>query len=159
MISTKRKTWKWNHRTYRNSKILKYFVYLLHIILVLSFLFCFYKQNKLQFITLKILSVFSVHGILQAIILEWVAIAFSRGFSLHMDWTLVSCIAGRFFAIWAIGKTATREATPMRSPHTTTENSPHSLQLEKTCAQQQRPTTAKINLKKKKKVPVQWLLF
>ena len=67
----------------------------MHIILVLSFLFCFYKQNKLQFITLKILSVFSVHGILQAITLEWVAIAFSRGFSLHMDWTLVSCIAGR----------------------------------------------------------------
>ena len=39
----------------------------------------------------------SVHGILQARILEWVAIAFSRGFSWARDWTQVSCIAGRFF--------------------------------------------------------------
>ena len=83
---------------------LKYFLYLLHIIPVLSFLFCFYE---LQFTTLKILSVFSVHGILQAIILDWVAIAFSRGFSLPKDWTLVPCIVGRFFAIWAA-----REAHP-----------------------------------------------
>ena len=29
----------------------------------------------------------SVHGILQAIILEWVAISFSRGFSWPRDWT------------------------------------------------------------------------
>ena len=39
----------------------------------------------------------SVHGILQARILEWVAIAFFRRSSQHMDWTWVSCIAGRFF--------------------------------------------------------------
>ena len=42
----------------------------------------------------------SVHGILQARILEWVAIPFSRGSSWPRDWTWVSCIAGRFFAIW-----------------------------------------------------------
>ena len=42
----------------------------------------------------------SVHGTLQAI-LEWVAIPFSRGSSWPMDWTWVSCIAGRFFTIWA----------------------------------------------------------
>ena len=43
----------------------------------------------------------SVHGILQARILEWVAIPFSRGSSQHRDWTWVSCIAGRFLTIWA----------------------------------------------------------
>ena len=46
----------------------------------------------------------SVHGILQARILEWVAIPFSRGSSPPRDWTWVSwnsCIAGRFFTIWA----------------------------------------------------------
>ena len=40
---------------------------------------------------------FSVHGILQARIPEWVAIPFSRGSSWLRDWTWVSCIAGRFF--------------------------------------------------------------
>ena len=39
----------------------------------------------------------SVRGILQARILEWVAIPFSRGSSLPRDRTWVSCIAGRFF--------------------------------------------------------------
>ena len=39
----------------------------------------------------------SVHGILQARILEWVAISFSRGSSWPRDWTWVSCIAGRLF--------------------------------------------------------------
>ena len=43
----------------------------------------------------------SVHGILQSRVLEWVAILFSRGFSWPRDWTLVSCIAGRFFTVWA----------------------------------------------------------
>ena len=41
----------------------------------------------------------SVHGILQARILEWVAISFSRGFSLPRDGTRVSCIAGRRFTL------------------------------------------------------------
>ena len=38
----------------------------------------------------------SVHGILQAKILEWIAISFSRGSSGPRDWTWVSCTAGRF---------------------------------------------------------------
>ena len=42
----------------------------------------------------------SVRGILQARILEWVGILFSRGSSEPSDWTWVSCIAGRFFTIW-----------------------------------------------------------
>ena len=43
----------------------------------------------------------SVHGILQARILEWVAIPFSRGSSQPRDGTWVSSIAGRFFTFWA----------------------------------------------------------
>ena len=39
----------------------------------------------------------SVHGILQARILEWVAFPFSRGSSQPRYQTQVSCIAGRFF--------------------------------------------------------------
>ena len=48
---------------------------------------------------------YTVHGILQAKILEWVAFPFSRGSSQLRDWTQVSCIAGRFLTSWA-----TREA-------------------------------------------------
>ena len=43
----------------------------------------------------------SIHGILQARILEWAAISFSRGSSQSRDWTVVSCIAGRFLTVWA----------------------------------------------------------
>ena len=53
----------------------------------------------------------SVHGILQARILEWVAISFSRGPSWHRDWTQVPSwhrdwtqvpyTAGRLFIFWA----------------------------------------------------------
>ena len=46
----------------------------------------------------------SVHGILQAKILEWVSIPFSREFSWPRDWNSVSH-RGRFFTIWV-----TREA-------------------------------------------------
>ena len=42
----------------------------------------------------------SVHGILQASVLEWVAVPFSKGSSQPRDRTQVSCIAGRFFTIW-----------------------------------------------------------
>ena len=42
----------------------------------------------------------SVHGILQARILEWVGILFSRGSSQPRDGTQVSCISGRVFTIW-----------------------------------------------------------
>ena len=43
----------------------------------------------------------SVHGILQARMLEWVAISFSRGSSPLRDQTWVSHIAGRFFTVSA----------------------------------------------------------
>ena len=44
----------------------------------------------------------TTHGILQARILDWVVILFSRGSSRPRDWTWVSPIAGRFFTVWAI---------------------------------------------------------
>ena len=47
----------------------------------------------------------SVHWILQARILEWVAISYSRGSSSPRSQTWVSCVAGSFFIIWV-----TREA-------------------------------------------------
>ena len=46
----------------------------------------------------------SVRGILHATILEWIAIPFSRGSSQSRNRTWVSCIAGRFFSVWATGK-------------------------------------------------------
>ena len=47
----------------------------------------------------------SIHGILQARVLEWVAISFSRGSSWPRDRTQVSRIVGKRFNLWA-----TREA-------------------------------------------------
>ena len=43
----------------------------------------------------------SVHGILQAGILKWVSIPFSRGSSQPRGWTWVSGLAGGFFTVWA----------------------------------------------------------
>ena len=48
---------------------------------------------------------YTLRGILQARILEWVAFPFSRGSSQPRSWTQVSHIAGGFFTSWA-----TREA-------------------------------------------------
>ena len=48
---------------------------------------------------------YTIHGVLQARIPEWVAFPFSRGSSQPRDRTQVSHIAGRFFTSWA-----TREA-------------------------------------------------
>ena len=47
----------------------------------------------------------SIHGILQAKILEWVAISYSRESSRWRDWTWISHREGRLFSVWA-----TREA-------------------------------------------------
>ena len=76
--------------------------------------FCFLKTVKVTlFIPMKVKICqsyptpcdhmdYPVHGILQARILVWVAVAFSRGSSQPRDWTQVSCIAGGFFTRWAI---------------------------------------------------------
>ena len=61
---------------------------------VMKFYWCVKEINKA-----------SVHGILQARILEWVAFPFFRRSSQSWDRTQISCIAARFFTIWA-----TREA-------------------------------------------------
>ena len=44
-----------------------------------------------------------VHGSLQASMLQWVAMPFSKGSSWPRDQTWVSSIAGRFFTIWTTG--------------------------------------------------------
>ena len=57
-----------------------------------------------------------VHGIFQARVLEWVALSFFRGSSWPRDQTLVSCIAGRHFTVWA-----TREASELTCSQMTNE--------------------------------------
>ena len=47
---------------------------------------------------------YSVHGILQARIQDWLAIPFSRGSSQPRNQTWISCIAGRFFTSEPPGK-------------------------------------------------------
>ena len=46
----------------------------------------------------------SICGILQAGILEWIAMPFSKGCSQPRDQTWVSHMAGKFFSIWATRK-------------------------------------------------------
>ena len=61
---------------------------------------------------------FSVHGILQAKILEWVAIFFSRGSSQSRDQTQVSGIGGKYFNLWASREALTPKATRKRTTTT-----------------------------------------
>ena len=53
----------------------------------------------------------SVHGIFQAIVLEWIAISFSKGSSQPRDQTQVSCIVDRRFTVWATGEVQATEGT------------------------------------------------
>ena len=52
---------------------------------------------------------YTVHGNLQARILEWVAVPFSRGSSRPRDWTQVSLIDGGFFTSWGTRETQTSD--------------------------------------------------
>ena len=52
---------------------------------------------------------YTVLGILQARIRDWVAIPFSKGSFQPRDWTQVSHIAGGFFTSWATREAQTRE--------------------------------------------------
>ena len=90
-------------------------------LLVVFLLFCFFSwvTNKGKQINQKTLTKVShslrpmdcspqgssIHGILQARMLEWVSTLFSRESSQTKDWNWLSCIAVRLFTIWA-----TREA-------------------------------------------------
>ena len=71
----------------------------------------------------------SVHGILQARILEQVAISSSREYSWPRDWTWVSCvfrITDGFVTHWAIGKAIF--LSPLQScQHTVLKNEPLGL--------------------------------
>ena len=67
----------------------------------------------------------SVHGILQAGILEWVAISFSRGSSWPRDWTQVSRIAGRRLNLWATREALSRWITYERiTPNISKDSKP-----------------------------------
>ena len=57
----------------------------------------------------------SVHGILQARILEWVTIPFSRGSSQPRNRTQVSCIGGRRCNLWATREDEFKGATTLQS--------------------------------------------
>ena len=63
------------------------------------------RQMKLDVCVLSRVQLFAtpwiVHGILQARILEWVAVSFSRGSSQPRDRTQASLIADGFFTNWA----------------------------------------------------------
>ena len=50
----------------------------------------------------------SIHGIFQARVLEWGAIAFSRGSSQPRDRSRVSRITGRHFTVWATREVCTK---------------------------------------------------
>ena len=58
---------------------------------------------------------FSIHGILQARILEWVTISFSRGSSRPRDQTWVSGIGGRHFNLWATREAPLIGSTPKQN--------------------------------------------
>ena len=62
----------------------------------------------------------SVHGILQARILEWVAISFSRGSSQPRDQTQVSHVAGRRFILWAT-RVCSKSSPPSYPLHLTAD--------------------------------------
>ena len=74
----------------------------------------------------------SVHGILQARILEWVAIPFSRGSSCLKDRTqvfCVSCIAGEFFTAEPPGKPPSSPYQLSVATHANCQRSSNSLSL------------------------------
>ena len=60
----------------------------------------------------------SVHGILQARTLEWVAISFSRGSSQAKDRTLIFALAGRFFTTEPPGRPSMAVETEFHTPRT-----------------------------------------
>ena len=82
------------------------------LLLILTLKTLIFRSN-LNFLKVKVTQLclilcdpmdYTVQGILQARILEWVAFPFSRGSSLPRDWTQVSLIAGRLFTSWTTRK-------------------------------------------------------
>ena len=79
----------WNGNLYTKNKLSKVYVLVAQLCPTLCDPMCCSPPDS------------SVHGVLQARILEWVAVPFSRGSYWPSGWTWVSCIVGRFFTIWA----------------------------------------------------------
>ena len=67
----------------------------------------------------------SVPGILQAKILEWVAISFSRGSSWPRDQTRISSIVSRCFTIWATREVITNLECTLNSRDVTLPTKAH----------------------------------
>ena len=57
---------------------------------------------------------FFVHGILQARLLEWVAMPSSKGSSQPRDWICISCIAGGFFSHWATWESLPKDVEKLK---------------------------------------------
>ena len=73
----------------------------------------------------------SIHGILQARILEWVAMPFSRGSSWPRDQTQVFCITGGFFTIWVIREALDTIETGWRKREMASDSTPSYQQQDK----------------------------
>ena len=71
---------------------------------ILGSLWCEWVKVAQSCLTLCDPLVYTVHRILQARNLEWIAFPFSKGSPQPGDGTQVSRIAGRFFTSWATGK-------------------------------------------------------
>ena len=69
---------------------------------------------------------YTVHGILQDRILDWVAIPFSRRSSQPRGRTQVSCIAGGFFISWATRICLTNLDSILKSRHYFANKGPYS---------------------------------
>ena len=84
-------------------KIPLYPHFLISLVSLLCCVLCFVSQSGLTLCGSMDCSPSgsSVHGILQARILEWVTMPSSRGSSQPRDQTQVSHIAGRFCTVWA----------------------------------------------------------
>ena len=75
---------------------LKVIIWILIIKVIFAFILCMKVKVAQLYLTLCDPMDYTVHGILQARILEWVAFPFSGGSSQPRDQTQVSHIAGRF---------------------------------------------------------------
>ena len=67
---------------------------------------------------------YTVHGVLQARILEWVDFPFSRKSSQPRDQTWVSRVAGGFFTVWDTGEALFIYKTPRNQAESSVFGSP-----------------------------------
>ena len=104
---------------------IRIFIFPFLVFWIMAFIIAIFKRNILMLVKVKVKSLshirlcdsmdcsppgFSIHGVFQARVLEWVAISFSRESAPPRDQIQVSCIAGRCFTLWA-----TREAANTRA--------------------------------------------